>query len=167
MPRMHQAFLALACALPLTLTACNSSQPTPTEPAPQPAKAPAAEPASVLQGDWNLVSFIKDTKTISAGESMARKLMINDKRYILTGAKEIGNMPIGTFTLQPTQTPKSITIVADAKEGDGKVRFGIYDFTEADMLRIALADPGQPKPTGFSPAKGVSVLVFKRIGAPK
>ncbi len=186
MLRISCAFLALAAAL--ALTGCESPDAFPYNPDTQPAlstaqpiapsaKAPPATPPHTipadstaltsLQGEWALVSILKDGKTLSTGEKQVGKIVITGKRFVLLGAKEIGNMSVGTISIDPAQNPKTITLVADPKDADGKARFGIYDFPESqDFLRIAIPEPGNRKPDGFSPAKGQSILVFKRTQTP-
>jgi uncharacterized protein (TIGR03067 family) len=152
-------------------TAAPTATPTPAPAAPA-AKAPSLHsvdpaPLASLQGEWTLVSLLKNEKTITAGESQTGKLIITGKRFVLLGAKEIGNMSAGSLSIDAAQTPKTITLVADPKDADGKARFGIYDFPDSsDFLRIAIPQPGERKPDGFAPAKGISILVFKRTQTP-
>ncbi len=180
-------FAALTLASALCFTGCESPDAFPYDPnGPTASTQPApADPAvafshqetatisdiSALQGEWAMVSLIKDGKTVMSGESQPGKLMVTGKRFILLGASAVGNMSAGSLSIDATQSPKSITLVADAKEADGKARFGIYDFPDSpDFLRICIPEPGVRKPDGFGPGKGVSILVFKKtqsVSAPR
>jgi uncharacterized protein (TIGR03067 family) len=116
-----------------------------------------------LQGEWALVSHIKDGKTLTPGQAQTGKLVITGRRFILLGATALDNMSSGSLSLDASQSPRTITLIADPKDADGKARFGIYDFPDSsDFLRICLPEPGVRRPEGFTPAKGVSILVFKK-----
>ncbi len=171
MKRTYFALLTLACALPFTLAGCSSSDSSATSseaqsvhtPPPAPPASAEATALASFQGEWTLVSFIKDGKTVIAAESEPRKLTVTGKRYVLSGAKEVGNMKIGTLNVEPAQSPKSLTLIADPKDADGKVRFAIYDYSDSTgILRIVIPQPDQRKPDSFDPIKGQSILTFKR-----
>ncbi len=75
----------------------------------------------------------------------------------------------GTFTIDATQSPKTIdSTFAESQGGasdDSKQIHGIYEF-DGDKLRICNARPGQPRPKNFDAKMytGHTLVVWEREG---
>ena len=67
----------------------------------------------------------------------------------------------GTFELDATTQPKSITWVDAIGDDAGKELPAIYQLTERTFRFIA-ADEGQPRPTEFKTAPGLTMRAFAR-----
>jgi uncharacterized protein (TIGR03067 family) len=72
----------------------------------------------------------------------------------------------GTSSINPAGKPRTIDqVVTRRVGGKGYTRRGIYEFVNSDTLRVCFAEPGKPRPAGFStkPDDGCSLLVFARV----
>jgi uncharacterized protein (TIGR03067 family) len=68
----------------------------------------------------------------------------------------------GTFELDATSTPKTITWVDSIGEDAGKALPAIYELSDTTFRFIA-ADEGQPRPTQFKTVAGLTMREFVRV----
>jgi len=68
----------------------------------------------------------------------------------------------GTFELDATTTPKSVTWVDSIGEDAGKELPAIYELTDRTFRFIA-ADEGEPRPTQFKTVVGLTMREFERV----
>ncbi|MFY9239995.1 TIGR03067 domain-containing protein [Yoonia algicola] len=68
---------------------------------------------------------------------------------------------MGTFELDATTSPKSITWVDSIGDDAGKALPAIYELTD-DSFRFIAADEGQPRPTKFKTIVGLTMREFER-----
>ncbi|WP_345323792.1 TIGR03067 domain-containing protein [Novipirellula rosea] len=61
---------------------------------------------------------------------------------------------VGTFTLDPTTTPKRMTIKSTAGPNKGKTFFAIYEIKNADAMRVCYDLSGTDFPKEFKAPKG-------------
>jgi uncharacterized protein (TIGR03067 family) len=103
------------------------------------------------QGTWSVTSSIYD------GEPASEELLRTIQRTV-TGDHVVwernGKRFAGTrIELDPARTPRTIDVIPDGGRSRGERVLGIYKL-EGDQLTIAMAAPGQPRPTEFRAAKG-------------
>src|SRR5437588_13042381 len=77
---------------------------------------------------------------------------------------EAGTSSGGTFTTDPTQTPKTVDSLQADGPDKGKTVLGIYEIIDANHKRACWAPVGQPRPTAFSsePGSGHIFQVWER-----
>lgn len=68
----------------------------------------------------------------------------------------------GSFTLNATTYPKSITWIDAIGEDAGTALPAIYELS-ADMFQFVAADEGQPRPSRFENMAGLTMRVFVRV----
>jgi uncharacterized protein (TIGR03067 family) len=113
-------------------------------------------PATELEGEWLMISGIFDGKPMD--ESMVKwvkRVTQGNETTVLAGPNV---MMKAEFTIDASASPKTIGYL-----NKGKGQRGIYEF-EGSVLKIYMAAPGSPRPTGFeeAPKKGSTLTVWKR-----
>jgi uncharacterized protein (TIGR03067 family) len=114
------------------------------------------EELAKLQGTWIVVSTTALGKTLTEkdlGDGPPIKMVIDGDKYT--------DRFTGTFTIDPTQSPKWFDRFppADATLGS-RQQFGIYEF-DGDHLKICTAVPSLPeRPKTFDPADNPGHLLF-------
>jgi uncharacterized protein (TIGR03067 family) len=120
----------------------------------------AKKELNTFQGTWVLVSAERDGKKT---DDKGIKLQIAGNKYSLTqeSSAVIGHK--GTFTLDPSRTPKATEVIVTEGPDKGKTFLGIYELS-ADDYRVCFAGPGKERPTEFSAKSGSGNLlqVWKR-----
>ena len=128
-----------------------------------PARADTPKDAEVkkdvekFQGKWTVASIEENGKLESADEVAMFVVTVKDALFTIKIKDEVTKEL--TIKLDPSQKPAAIDLVPkDAKE---KTVLGIYKL-DGDTLTIAGTDQNKERPTEFSSAKGVTLLVLKR-----
>lgn len=116
-----------------------------------------------LQGAWEQISM-EDSGVLNPPDEHsapgALTLIEGDQFRVLTVAGDV--LLAGSFTLDSTTTPKSITWIDSIGADAGKPLPASYELTEDDFVFIA-ADEGQPRPTRFSTGPGQTLRRFVRV----
>lgn len=107
------------------------------------------KPKSPLAGEWTLV------RESTAGGDLAAKLKENVTRVVIDAESITAGRP-AAYKLDADKKQLELTLDAGPKAEQGTYA-GVYDLT-GDTLKIHLALPGQPRPTGFD-AKPTTVLI--------
>lgn len=115
-----------------------------------------------LQGAWEQISM-EDSGVLNPPDEHsapgALTLIEGDQFRVLTVAGDV--LLAGSFTLDSSTTPKSITWIDSIGADAGKPLPASYELTEDDFVFIA-ADEGQPRPTRFSTGPGQTLRRFVR-----
>jgi uncharacterized protein (TIGR03067 family) len=124
-----------------------------------------AEDRGTIQGRWKTISLERGGKPIASrtepNDKMA--LLIEGDRYDWTG----GDVPMGgTYTLDPTKTPKEIDLRPSSGPDQGRTLKGIYQI-EGDTLKVCLAGPGEERAAQFESKEGSrhSLYIMRRVKA--
>lgn len=127
------------------------------------AKAHAAEsaPATVLEGDWKMVSGVFNGKALA--DNMVEWCTRTTRGGLTTVMAGPETMVEATFTLDTSKRPHAIDYVNLAGAAKGKSSAGIFE-TAGGELRICMAAPGKPRPTAFASktGDGRSLTTWKR-----
>ncbi len=121
----------------------------------------AGASGSELEGSWDLVRVERDGQVTPAWQSYHKGIYFTCREYEYLAGPAVSNrapFDLDTYRLDPDQDPKQVDLFAKHPHpGRGEnIRRGIYEL-DGDTLRIALAEPGQPRPTNFSPESKVEV----------
>ena len=98
-----------------------------------------------LQGKWSIVSVERDGKLVETWTDGVR--MMEGNNYTLVPKK--GDSVKGTFTLDPSKTPKAIDFLPAAGQYKDKTLRGIYEI-DGDMLKICFSEPDKARPAEFT-----------------
>ncbi len=112
-----------------------------------------------FQGSWKAVAIQHpDGRRASEDEVQNTRLVIEGNKLTLTGS----NYSIsGTFSVNPTRTPKTIDVLLPAKDG-GETKFlGIYQM-QSDKRQSCFALSGKERPTEFSSETGYFGFEWRR-----
>ena len=118
----------------------------------------AADPsddAKVVQGNW------LPTKAELAGQPMADALLKTISLKLENGKYEVfvGDEPDrGTYTIDPTSKPKSMTITGTEGPNHGKTFPAIYELN-GDTLRICYDLSGVKRPAEFKSIAGTKLYL--------
>jgi uncharacterized protein (TIGR03067 family) len=116
-----------------------------------------------LQGTWSLVSAVRDGKDVPDDEVGRTTLVIKGHRFTFPEDTTVGTGPSGTFTIDPSRTPKAIDATPDSGPHKGETWLGIYEIA-GDLYKIGFAPPDKPRPTRFvsEPGSGRLHSVWRR-----
>jgi uncharacterized protein (TIGR03067 family) len=116
-----------------------------------------------LEGQWDLVQVEQDGQVTHAWKFFYRRIFFDCHEYeYLPGGGGFSNRglsDLGRYRLDPDQDPKELDFIARNPVRGENIRKGIYEL-DGDTLRFALAEPGQPRPTKFTP--GLRVEIWRR-----
>lgn len=118
-----------------------------------------------LTGTFRLVSGMVDGKPVPAAVRRKSVLVTDHNKFTVSTGDEAGTSARGTFTIDPTKTPKR----ADSLQGEGpdkgRTLLGIYEIMDANHKRACWAPLGKPRPKTFSSEPGSSNIlqVWERV----
>lgn len=117
-----------------------------------------------LQGTWRLVAQDRGHQ-VPLAQSPEQTLFFGGKHFLV---EEKGLKQLGTVSFDPSTTPKSVTMIVEKGELEGKTLLGIYEL-DGDSLRICLDTKGQTRPTRMETDGKLdrSLSTYKRIRAAK
>jgi uncharacterized protein (TIGR03067 family) len=98
-----------------------------------------------MQGNWMADSV--SANGIKWGEDESQALFRTVKEDAYTVARYSKQLSAGTFTIDATQSPKTIDSTPRGAAA-GQPVLGIYEF-DGEALRICNAQPGKPRPKDF------------------
>jgi uncharacterized protein (TIGR03067 family) len=129
-------------------------------PAAAPEPNPPAGDGERLVGVWNLTAASTAGLEVSGEKLGESKWAFTGRQYL--AANSTGSV-VGTYTIDPTASPKRMDFVAAAGPDKGKVQAMIYEL-DGDTLRIAYTAGGE-RPASFptKPAEKEYVVVLKRV----
>jgi uncharacterized protein (TIGR03067 family) len=116
-----------------------------------------------LQGTWSLVSSVRDGHDVPDDEVSRTTLVIKGTAFTFPGDSRVGTGPLGTFTIDPSRTPRAIDATPSSGPNKGETWLGIYEIT-GDLYKVAFAPPGKARPTRFvsEPGSGRLHSVWRR-----
>ncbi len=117
------------------------------------ADEPAAAKKNALLGEWLLV------KESTSGAELAQTLKENIQR-ITFDTESIVAGRIAAYKLDEAKKQIDVTIDGGPKSEQG-IYLGIYELN-GDSLKLHLAMPGQPRPTGYESTKETILIALKR-----
>ena len=114
-----------------------------------------------FQGTWKQLTYEKDGIKEHADEhGWEPSVTFTGNTFVVTLAD--GSVPIkGTFTVDPTRSPKTIEYTDTFGADAGKTFPGIY-ILEADLLVFCVGDPGEKRPTAFRTRRGQVMRIIRR-----
>jgi uncharacterized protein (TIGR03067 family) len=118
------------------------------------AAAPAND-AKAVQGSWTPAT------AELAGQPMAEAVLKTISLKLENGKYEVlvgGNPDKGTYTIDPTSKPKSMTITGTEGPNIGKTFPAIYEL-KGDTLRICYDLSGAKRPTEFKTSAGTKLYL--------
>ena len=112
-----------------------------------------------FQGSWSAGAVQHaDGSPAMTEEVLATRLIVEGNKFTLIN-KQIHVS--GTFTLDPTQTPKAIDAVLKTADGPDITLLGIYA-TQGDVRQSCFALPGKERPTAFINESGYVGFTWRR-----
>ena len=117
--------------------------------------AASSDDASAIQGSWKAV------RAVFAGEPMADSTLASISLKLDNGKYDVSvedEPDKGTYTLDPTTRPKSMTITGTEGPNSGKTFLAIYEL-KGDTLRICYDLSGAKRPTDFKAVAGTSLYL--------
>src|SRR5438552_17748658 len=112
-----------------------------------------------LSGTFSLVSGVVDGKPVPEEVRKKTVLVTDHNKFTVSTGDEAGTSARGTFTIDPTQRPKTAdSLQADGPE-KGKTLLGIYEIIDDNHKRACWALPGHARPTAFSSEPGSSHIL--------
>jgi uncharacterized protein (TIGR03067 family) len=117
-----------------------------------------------LTGTFRLVSGTVDGKPVPEDVRKKTVLVTDHNKFTVSTGDEAGTSAQGTFTIDPTQTPKTVDSLQGSGPDKGKTVLGIYEIIDENHKRACWAALGQPRPTNFGsePGSGRILQIWER-----
>lgn len=111
-----------------------------------------------LDGEWTLVSMVRDGEALPEAQGKRYRLTVRDDKWMV----EVGAATRVAFTLSldSPPCPKSIDLTSP---GGASVLRGVYKL-DGETLTTCLAGTGLDRPAGFKTGQGTTLAVWKRAG---
>jgi len=112
-----------------------------------------------LQGNWKLVSAMRDGEELPKDKVKKTTIIIKDDTFLFPDSAEYATSKEGTIKLDATTKPKQM----DATSTEKEVMLGIYEL-DGDRYKVCFAATGKPRPSEFAskPGSGNLLQVWKR-----
>jgi uncharacterized protein (TIGR03067 family) len=112
----------------------------------------------LLEGKWTLTSSVIDGEKKEGDDAKGEVTFTDGKFEAMAGD---GTVHKGSFTIDPTKSPKAIDSVPSDGENAGKTHYGIYEIKD-DTLKICIVFEQGERPTAFESGGGKILLIYKR-----
>ena len=118
-----------------------------------------------LTGTFQLVSGVIDGKPVPEDVRKETKLVTDMNKFTVSAGGQAGTSGAGSFTIDPTKSPKTVDSLQAAGPDKGKTVLGIYEIIDDNHKRACWAPVGKPRPTAFTsePGSGHILQVWERI----
>ena len=110
-----------------------------------------------FKGDWKTLSVKQGGQ--AAPDELTKMMTFNfdGKKYL----QKVGDMTEeGEYTLDATQTPKTIDLDIKTGNDQGKKQLGIYKIEDTKLTLIFAAADSKDRPKSFTPAESDQVFEF-------
>ncbi len=123
-------------------------------------EAGGAQDLNKLQGAWRVANLEANGMPASQADFQDITVTIKGNSYALVNGDQTDK---GTFSLDPSKTPKQMDIHHTNDSGDQETLLGIYDI-QPDGFRVCYAQPGGDRPTSFTTTQdsGTMLVTYKR-----
>jgi uncharacterized protein (TIGR03067 family) len=118
-----------------------------------------------LTGTFRLVSGVIDGKEVPEDVRKQTKLVTDMDKFTVSAGGEAGTSAAGTFTIDPTKSPKTADSLQATGADKGKTLLGIYEIIDDNHKRACWAPVGKPRPTAFTsePGSGHILQIWERV----
>src|ERR1051326_1324499 len=118
-----------------------------------------------LSGTFQLASGVIDGKPVPEEIRKETKLVTDMNKFTVSAGGQAGTSGAGTFTIDPTESPKTVDSLQATGPDKGKTLLGIYEIIDDNHKRACWAPVGRPRPTAFTsePGSGHILQVWERI----
>ena len=107
-----------------------------------------------LSGTWILSSGIVDGQPVPEEIRKKTRLITTRDKFTLSTGAQTGTSEDGTFTIDPTKSPKTVDSVQASGPDKGKTFLGIYEIIDDNHKRACWAPAGKSRPTDFTSTAG-------------
>jgi uncharacterized protein (TIGR03067 family) len=108
-------------------------------------QAPAKDSAN-FNGNWTLTSGVKSGEKMSAEELKSIHLVLANGKYM---AKVGDQTDEGTYTIDESKTPNTLTLTGTKGPNKGKTMLAIYELEDKGTLKVCYDLSGKAFPTKF------------------
>ncbi|MBA3882698.1 MAG: TIGR03067 domain-containing protein [Chthoniobacterales bacterium] len=118
-----------------------------------------------LSGTFRMTSGVIDGKEVTDEVRRQTVLITDHDKFTVSDRGTAGTSGEGTFTIDPTKSPKTADSVQGTGPDKGKTLLGIYEIIDDNHKRACWAPVGKPRPTSFSsePGSGHILQVWERV----
>jgi uncharacterized protein (TIGR03067 family) len=118
-----------------------------------------------LTGTFQLASGVIDGKPVPGGIRKETRLVTDMNKFTVSAGGQAGTSGAGTFTIDPTKSPKTVDSLRAIGPEKGKTLLGIYEIIDDNHKRACWAPVGRARPTAFisEPGSGHILQLWERI----
>lgn len=107
-----------------------------------------------LSGTFRMTSGIIDGKEVPDEVRQQTALITNRNKFTVSDSGTAGTSAEGTFTIDPTKSPKTADSVQGIGPDKAKTMLGIYEIIDDNHKRACWAPVGTSRPTSFTSKAG-------------
>jgi len=107
-----------------------------------------------LSGSWVLSYGVVDGQPVAEEVRKQTRLITDRDKFTLSTGAQTGTSEDGTFTIDPTKSPKTVDSVQASGPDKGKTFLGIYEIIDDNHKRACWAPAGKSRPTDFTSTAG-------------
>lgn len=125
-----------------------------------PAEAAAKDDKQALEGTWKVVKKLKNGESVDLKAPAATLKFSGDVVSLSEGGEQ---QSAGTFAIDPSKSPKRITLTGTSGQNAGRTFEAIYEL-DGDSLKLAygIGDNAAAPPKDFAGGQGQVVEVLER-----
>lgn len=118
-----------------------------------------------FQGAWTLESSVTGGQEVPADQLKGLIVIFDGSKHTLKQGDQV--IQVGTQTMDPSKSPKTIDVTMTEGPNKGAVMLGIYEI-DGDTLKVCFDPLGTKRPTEFRspPGSATFVNIHKRIKKP-
>ena len=115
-----------------------------------------------MAGKWTIESREESGKATPAEQLKTMTLTLDGDKFSIKDGDKV--VQAGTYTVDPSQTPKTFNAAVTEGEGKGTTMLGIYEL-DGDTLKGCFDQEGKKRPVEFKTPEGskVVLMVHKRV----
>jgi len=110
-----------------------------------------------LAGKWTFASREEGGKATPAEQLKTMMLTLDGDKFTAKDGDKV--VQAGTYTVDPSQTPKTVNAAVTEGEGKGTTMLGIYEL-DGDTMKCCFDPEGKKRPTEFKSAEGSKVILM-------
>ena len=118
-----------------------------------------------LTGTFQLASGMIDGRPVPEDVRKETKLVTKMNKFTVSAGGQASTSGAGTFTIDPTKSPKTADSLQATGPEKGKTLLGIYEIIDNNHKRACWAPVGKPRPRAFTsePGSGHILQLWERI----
>jgi uncharacterized protein (TIGR03067 family) len=118
---------------------------------------PKKDDAELFKGNWKVVSVKQAGQNVPAEILKTMTFNFDGKKYV---QKAQGQVEEGNYSIDPSQSTKTIDLDIKSGPDQGKKQLGIYKFEDGKLTFVVAMAGSKDRPKSFKTEEGADVIEF-------